>query len=73
MPYKNCKAKFLAERNSGYFEIESLSRTPRSHIQFANILCDLRFETFNGSVYAAEVDTSWKTTFLTQLNFCFLW
>ena len=52
MPYKNCKAKFLAERNSGYFEIESLRRTPRSHIQFANILCDLRFQTFNGSVNA---------------------
>jgi hypothetical protein len=32
MPYKNCKAKFLAERNSGYFEIESLSLTPKSHI-----------------------------------------
>ncbi len=53
MPYKNFKAKFLTERNSGYFEIESLSLTPKSHIQFANILCDLIFETFNGSVNAA--------------------
>jgi hypothetical protein len=38
MPYKNCKAKFLADFSSGDLEIESINLTPRSHIYFAYIL-----------------------------------
>jgi hypothetical protein len=44
MPYKNCKAKFLADFSSGDLEIESISLTPRSHIYFAYILYFMRFK-----------------------------
>lgn len=48
MPYKNYIACCLIFLNSGYLEIASYRRAPKSHISLDNCLCCFKFETLAG-------------------------